>query len=370
MILKTKNNKFMKTYKIIWICSLFMGILLIGISCKKNEDNLENPKPTEKKKYAWACGKPDSTNFGLILFSEDGGDTWVRQGTGNLSLLEIEIIDIWAIDENTVWAIGSDNTVLKTSNTGNSWQKVNMPNNPSKPLLQALSIVNKTNIWISGEHGTVYKSTNCGDNWIMFDTIVFQSNQLQGIFAISPEKVYVAGGTNDSPVRGFIAYTLDGGNTWDNIVPANNYNKHEWIGVCSSGNTIVVYGRESHYVVSTNGGTTWKNDSVHNTGGGGGAADLNHLIMFNSQTWWGAFDMGQIFITHDGGASWISQLSGQGGFYLIGIDAWDSQLALSIGTPISHPFESPILKTSNGGTSWEKKYNYNGFLCKVTFIKD
>jgi photosystem II stability/assembly factor-like uncharacterized protein len=341
-------------------------IMFITISCHKKNEDPDNP--AGKKKYAWAVGAQDSTGYGTILFSANGGDTFVRQGEGSLALQGIDIADIWAMDEYNVWAIGSNNVVLKTSNSGLTWERVPTPAISPDPNLMSISIVNKTGIWISGSGGVVYHSSDNGISWTLFDTAFFQNASLQGIWAISPEKVYVAGGTSTSQARGFIAYTLDGGATWDSLVPAGDYNRNEWIGVCSSGNTIVVYGCKAHYIVSTDGGTTWKNDSLQ-TGGTNGS-DINHLIMLDSQTWWGAFDQGQIYITKDGGTTWAEQPTGQGGYYLVGIDAWDSQLALVAGTPLSMPFVSPILKTTNGGTTWEKKYTSKSRLWKVTFIKD
>jgi len=350
---------------------ILIVFLITSISCKK-DNNPDNPKePDVKKKYAWVCGQADSTGYGLILFSADSGNTWTRQGSGQAVLHGIDVTDIWAVDENNVWAIGTNNTVLKTSDKGNTWNKINLPNNPANLDLMAISIVNKTNIWISGNNGTIYHSVDNGNSWTLCDTAFFGQAFLQGIWAINQNKVYVVGGMDiGGYMTGFVAYTLDGGITWDSLVPADNYNINEWIGVTSSGNTIVIYGGKAHYMVSTDGGTTWKNDSVPNTGGMGGA-DINHLIMLNPQTWWGAFDMGQIFITYDGGASWLSQQTGQGGFFMLGIDAWDSQLALAVGAPTGSSNNCPIIKTINGGALWENKYNTsNATLYKITFIKD
>ena len=171
--------------------------------------------------------------------------------------------------------------------------------------------------------------------------------------------------------RGFIGYTLDGGATWDSITPADNFNKWEWIGVVASGNTIVIYGSKAHYIVSTDGGSTWENNLVPNTGGMN-AADINDLIMLDPQTWWGAFDMGQIFITTDGGTTWTEQQTpGIGGTFTVGIDTWDGQLALAVPFADFYPPVCPVIKTENrGATLWDRTYICKSNLWKVTFIKD
>lgn len=347
---------------------IFAIFILLLVSCFRNGNN---PAHDEKKQYVWVCGHPDSTGYGLILFSPDGGDSWTRQGNNDPVLLGIDVSDIWAVDENNVWAVCSKNTVLKSTDGGNKWQKVTLPENPANPDLMSISIVNKTNIWISGANGTIYHSADSGNSWTLCDTSFFNHAFLQGVWAVDQSKVYVVGSPGVGGNRGgFVAYTLNGGMTWDSLVPAEKYNKNEWIGVTSSGNTVVIYGQKAHYMVSTDGGTTWKNGLVPGTGGMGGA-DINHLIMLDALTWWGAFDMGEVFITHDGGVTWTQQVTGQGGYFLLGIDAWNDQLAIAVGARAGSSNDCPIIKTSNGGSLWEKKFTTsNSSLEKVTFIKN
>ncbi len=353
---------------------IMIMVILITINSCNNKDN-SDPVPAEKKKYAWVTGGQDSTGYGTILFTPDAGDTWERQGQGVSALQGIDVQDIWAMDENNIWACGGGNSILRTTDKGQTWTRVQAPANLPNALLSSIYILNKTNIWIAGgnDPGTVYSSIDNGNTWKMLDSAFFHNTQLQGIWALNTEKIYVVGDQNiaGAASRGFIGYTLDGGVTWDSITPANDFNKWGWIGVVASGNTIVIYGLKAHYIVSTDGGSTWNNDSVPNAGGGGTPADINDLIMLDSQTWWGAFDMGHIFITTDGGTTWTKQETpGVGATFLVGIDNWDSQLALVVGYGFSYPPISPIIKTTNGGTLWEKKHHSSTQYWKVSFIKD
>ena len=88
-----------------FILSVMMIITSTIISCSKNDDN---PQSVTKKPFAWASGNRDSTGYGMILFSADSGSTWVRQGQGNIALKDIDVWDIWAVDESVVWAVCSD----------------------------------------------------------------------------------------------------------------------------------------------------------------------------------------------------------------------------------------------------------------------
>ncbi|TRZ75256.1 MAG: hypothetical protein D4R97_02740 [Bacteroidetes bacterium] len=358
----------MKTKKILplFIVLGLVSFFVIPSGCKKKNNE---PEPV-KMKYAWAVGFKDSTNYGLILFTGDGGDTWQRQGEGSAALLGIDLMDVWAVDANTVWVVGSDNSILKTTDGGKTWVRIVAPLNRPDVLLCSISLFGAGDVWISGVPGIVYNSKDGGNTWTVLDTNFFQHGLLQGIHAINLQTVYVAGGTGTKKMRGFIARTTDGGQTWDSIVPEDNYNKHEWISVKSFGpDNIIVYGANSHYVFSDDGGKSWKNDSVPGTGGTGGA-DINCLTMLDAQTWWGAFDYDGIFITTNSGASWTKQTCvGPGAMWLFGIDYYDKDLAIIVAqSSVSN--KGKIIKTANGGVLWELKYLSRSWLNKVSFIKD
>ncbi len=346
-----------------YLLSILVIVTLL-ISCNKSNDNL---KIVTRKPYAWVAGDMDSTGFGMILFSADNGETWVRQGQGSASLKDIDVNDIWAVDENNVWAVCSGNVILKTSDGGRTWTRKQTPANKATTELSAISIVNKTNIWISGDGGTVYHSKDNGSTWTIFDTNIFHNGLMQGIWAISTQKIYVVGSYIPNKVRGFIGFTLDGGVTWDSISPVNNYNRYQWIGVVSFMNTIVVYGREAHYIQSTDAGATWKNDSIKKTGGVSGE-DINHMIMLNSESYWGALD-NEIFFTNSGGSTWVSQPSNSNYEFNQGIDAYDNKTALTVGSGLSWIRKGTIQKTINGGTTWKNVHTYHSYLRKVSFIK-
>ncbi len=360
--MKTKN------FVTLFISLALASFFVIPYGCKK-KNNEPEPAPV-KKKYAWAVGPRDSTNFGMILFTGDGGDTWQRQGEGSVALLGIDLTDVWAVDSITIWVVGSDNSIVKTTDRGNTWVRIPAPLNRADVYLLSISLFGADNIWISGIPGIVYNSKDGGSTWAVFDTNFFKHGIMQGIHAINSQTVYVAGGVGTKSVTGFIARTTDGGQTWDSVVPKNNYNRNEWISVKScSQEYIIVYGAKSHYVFSDDGGKSWKNDSVPGTGGIDGA-DINCLTMLDFQTWWGAFDYEGIYITTDSGASWTKQTSvGPGAMYLFGIDYYDKDLAIIVGQS-SVSLLGKIIKTDNGGGLWELKYLSRSWLNKVSFIKN
>ncbi|MFH1160762.1 MAG: photosystem II stability/assembly factor-like protein, partial [bacterium] len=215
---------------------------------------------------------------------------------------------------------------------------------------------------------------DAGNTWTVFDTNFFHGGLMQGICAITSQIIYVVGqyGFLKDNARGFIARTLDGGVTWDSITPDDDYNRNQWIGVAATDpQHVIVYGGKSHYTYTTNGGVIWNNDSVTGGGGGGAPPDINHLIMLDQQTWWGAFDLDNIFITVNNGSSWTKQNSdGPGNMFLVGIDAFSDQMALITGQSAGYPTAGKILKTTNGGDLWKMTYSCKSDLYKVRFAKN
>ncbi len=354
-IMKTKFI-FYVTLSIILLC-----ILAIQVGCKKDKDYPEN------KKYVWAVGSHDSTNYALIYFSDNGGENWVRQGEGQPALQVVDLMDVWVVDENTVWAVAEQNVIIKTTDGGINWFRVPPPINDSGTALSSISIVDKNNIWISGN--VVYNSTDGGQTWFNIQSPVLTNVNLQGIHAINSNIIYGVGSYNGTSL-GFIAHTTDGGQTWDSIVPADNFNKNEWIGVTSSDpNNIVIYGGHSHYVYSNDGGQNWKNDSTGIPGGTSGP-DINDLTKLDAQTWWGALDYDNIGFTSNAGNSWVNQgpAPGPGGMWLLGIDYYDKDLCIIVATS-SDSILGKIIKTSDGGQLWELCIETDAWMNKVSFIK-
>jgi photosystem II stability/assembly factor-like uncharacterized protein len=321
--------------------------------------------PENTKVVAWAVGAMDTNNVGVILYTDDAGDTWERQGDTAM-FLGININDVWAIDQQNAWIVGSGNRIYRTINGGLSWTQVITPSVQGNPDLFGISILNNTNIWISGASGTVYQSTDAGNNWIVYDTNSFRRSLLQGIHAITQNIIYVAGEfeTGQGP-WGFIARTLNGGTTWDSISLPGGFNQHPWIGVTASdSNNIVVYGSTGHYAVTHNGGNFWYTPGQVDPG------DINDLVMISSESYWGAFDYDQIYKTFDGGETWLEQTSkGPLNQFLVGIDTYYTQTAIIVGESADSTRSGKIINTSDGGNNWSLRHVSPAKLQKVSFAK-
>jgi len=352
-----RKNLYMFTIAILSVA----GLLSI-FSCEKDDQNNNGRKP-----YAWVVGEADSTGYGMILFSPDGGITWMRQGQGNSFLSGVYLAGVWAVDEYNVWVIGNGNTILRSTDGGTVWSRIDVPGGDPESNLASISLSGKQNIWISGSRGKIYHSNDDGSTWQVFTFDYCSECLFQGIHAVNSQIVYAAGGIQN---RGLIVRTLNGGQNWDTIAPPDHYNQHgNWIGVkATDAEHVVVYGGKSRYTFTTDGGQTWTNDSIPGTGGIDGA-DINCLSMLDDQTWWGAFDFDGIFLTENSGSGWIKQPStGPAGMFLVGIDVFDRQNAIITGMS-SVSINGKILYTTDGGNTWELSLTSRAWLNKVSFIK-
>ena len=347
------------------ISIVVLSILTIQFGCKNNNDD---PEPA-RIIPVWAVGAVDSTNYGTILYSTDGGEEWVRQGDSTVALLGVSLSDVWAVDENKVWAVGTGNVILKTTDKGETWNRIPAPSQRPDVELNSISLIGSDNIWIGGSYGTVYNSADGGNTWTTVVSEVFNNKYFQGIHAINSNVIYVTGGYEGNNTRGFIARTTDGGQSWDSITPADNYNKNLWIGITSSDpNNIIVYGGESHYIYSNDGGQTWTNDSILGTGGTDGA-DINCLTMPDANTWWGAFDYDYIGLTSNAGDLWNKQTSVPPlGMWLLGIDYYNYDQCVIVGSSSSSN-NGKIIQTTDAGKNWNLRYETDAWMQKVSFIK-
>lgn len=333
---------------------------LLLMACNKSD---HDDPPVTDKIVAWVVGSMDTTGVGMILYTDNAGETWERQGTDAM-FQGVDIMDVWAIDPQNTWIVCSGNRIYRTIDGGTTWMQVPSPVIPGDPDLCGISVTDNTTVWICGEKGTVFSSTDAGNNWTVYDTTAFRHGMMQGIHAVTGNIVYVVAKleTPGGP-WGFLARTLNGGTTWDSVSLPGGYNRYTWNGIrASDSSSLIVYGQSGHYSVTHNGGNTWLNaDQVS-------PEDINSLVMLSPDAFWIACDADRIFKTFDGGETWIEQTSaGPSGSNLTGIDNYYSQTALIVGRSADSTVAGKILRTTDGGNHWYLRHVSPSDLYKVAF---
>ena len=122
--------------------------------------------------------------------------------------------DIYFVDTQHGWIVGSNSTILHTNNSGMTWEK-----QPSQPLpfkvdFYKVRFINTLTGWIVGDAGTVLKTTDGGATWMKLN-----SGTRAALSAISfvDDRFGWAGGDG-----GLVIHTADGGH---HLVPTENRHK-------------------------------------------------------------------------------------------------------------------------------------------------
>ncbi len=121
----------------------------------------------------WIVGE-----FGVIITTQDGGQTWVSQNTP----VETTLFGVSFADAQRGWAVGIDEVLLNTEDGGATWQRQSVPRREGF-VLGIYNVAVTGNIgWAIGDNGLVLRSTNSGRSWERVELpIEFAANWLRGI---------------------------------------------------------------------------------------------------------------------------------------------------------------------------------------------
>jgi photosystem II stability/assembly factor-like uncharacterized protein len=257
----------------------------------------------------WACGQ-----FGAILNSTDGGETWAAQQSGT----DRNFRELFFIDELTGYAVAVVGTITKTTDGGQTWKNTLfvsdstgamdvdiMPGNPDVVYAWMSRIERKPWTIISGsEEGGFYKSTDGGETWKNIRNglpgeIIGKANL--EVTAAKPDRIYAL--IEAKPGGGFYR-SDDSGESWQmiNDMPAMIQRPFYYttLGTDPS-NADVVYGGAEGFWRSEDAGVTWTRLSTPHGD--------NHDIWVNpndSHIMVQAND-GGANVSYDYGATWSTQ---------------------------------------------------------------
>ncbi|RJP32846.1 MAG: hypothetical protein C4536_05430 [Actinobacteria bacterium] len=240
--------------------------------------------------HAWAMGGIDDVMYDNVEKTADGGLNWVRQDTRLAA--RAYIVDIAALDVNTIWAVGSGETIIRTNNGGWTWALQNYITPIMDEWLEGISAVDGSTAWAVGNYGTILKTTDAGTTWTEQDT---GPNGFSGVAAVDAQTAWVVG------LWGTILKTTDGGATW---FPQDSGVEVALSGISAvDANTAWAVGtwerthpdEMSVIIKTTDGGATWvPQDSTI-------AAPLYDICAVNATTAWAVGKDGTILKTTGGG---------------------------------------------------------------------
>ena len=253
-----------------------------------------------------------------ILNTTDGGKTWQQQPRQPLPF-KIEFKKVRFISPKMGWVVGDNGTVLKTLDGGQEWTKLSTGN---RVALLGVSFVDKQHGWACGDGGFIMHTKDGGASWTPqpIDT----NNTIEGIHFATPETGWAVGG------GGTILYTIKGGHPEQNLPDPNEAVTD------TAGNN-----RDDSEEVES--GWDDQRSSTVNT--------LDALFMLDDKMGWAVGAGGAIVATVDG-INWEAQQSNVPNSNGMPEPIWDVHFAdENIGIAVAE--FGVILRTADGGKTWK-----------------
>lgn len=144
----------------------------------------------------WIAGSP-----GYIGKSTNGGQTWTQKGSGITSNL---LQDIYFVDANNGFAVGSNQTFLYTTDGGNTWTSVSNTGYTNNIGVYALDA---NTVWIVGRHtvpnaGKILKLTKSDSVWSSSEELSVNSEIYRGAYFFDANNGWTVGVLPGTPDAG------------------------------------------------------------------------------------------------------------------------------------------------------------------------
>ena len=252
-----------------------------------------------------------------------------------------QLLDIAFSDSLNGWIAGNG-TLLRTTDGGYNWTANAL--SAGGRYFKSIRAQNSAGAWLlwTGDYYSYAShTTNAGMSW---DTVL--SYPFGSISKVSYERVRILGSNiwiceSASYIGGeaWLERSTDGGATWTH--PLTGFNSN-----CNTFRSVAIYSDSvvsaifcpSRFHLTTNGGTTWKEDSLPYA--------ANDLVQLSSTSSLVVCDAGNILRSTNAGSSWAEQTSGTDAdlFCVTALDTANLWIVGANGT---------ILNTTNGGSTWQ-----------------
>lgn len=250
-----------------------------------------------------------------------------------------DLFGVQCIDGNTIYAVGSAGTILKSTNGGFRW---NLHTTGMEKSISFRSLAFRSNQlgWVAGESGNILKTSDGGDNWEAKELSIRKT--FNSVWAIDDNTIIAVG---DS---GTIVRSTNGGSSWLHINP--NTIKHLRSIYFINSTIGYIVGDAGAILKTVDGGLSWVVLNGYITG------NLNSVYFLNTESGWavGAFRdttnrFWNVLQTTDGGQNWLPQYSGTPtNLSLHSLKFINSNKAYAVG-------EGVLVYSTNGGHTWQSE---------------
>ena len=285
----------------------------------------QNPLPQGNPLYAIHFAKDKLNGYTVgsdntILHTTNGGFRWEKQ----FSETDVTFSDVWTFDEDNAIIVGARGTIISTSNGGKTWKQVA---SDTRDHLYSVDFASdgKTG-YASGTYGRVIKSTDGGITWKTQPT--GSDKDLLRISAFDATRSVAVG------LSGTVLTTVNGGGYWASSAPCGNVIVSSAAFLSQS--TIVVAGYDGCVARSIDSGATWSRAELYSH------ADMMAIAFSDERNGSMTDSNGCAWMTGDGGVTWLP-FSVRTNPKLVALYFGDNFTGWAVGD------SGTILKTTTGG---------------------
>ena len=270
---------------------------------------------------------------------------WVPLNSGTTNNLN----SLYFVDANTGYAVGDSGAIVKTADGGMNWES---KNSGTTQFLRSVHFPANDIGYIVSD-ALILKTTDEGDSWNQQSEMPVY-NFGKSVYFTDAETGFIVGEHDDGdpPVYGFIMKTVDGGSTWSNP----NESMSQYAVHFPDPNTGYSVGFGG-ILKTTDAGLTWiLNLSLEPSGETFTSVYFTDVLNGHAVT-----DLGTIYRTTDGGATWTTQAKG---IYLSSVYFPDPGIGYIVGK------SGLILNTIDGGTTWTNQNSATDKNLSSVFFTD
>jgi len=210
-----------------------------------------------------------------------------------------QLVSLDFIDETTGWAVGEYGTILKTTDGGETWRLIEIP---QLDYLTDVYFPTALIGYIVGKDGIILKSTDGGESW--FPQTVQFTNNLHRVRFRNENTGWIIG------EKGLILYTTDGGTNWKQQISncREDLNGFSFVG----DSCIWIVGKNKTILTASTEAANWKPiTNIDIKSHVSGPYHFNDIYFLNNRFGWivgtSEEDMGEgnfIAKTTNGGGAW------------------------------------------------------------------
>ena len=181
---------------------------------------------------------------GHVVTSVDQGASWTQQPTPTQATLT----GVQMHNKQLGWAVGHDETILKTQDGGSSWRKVRYAPEEQRPFLDILFLDQNNGLAI-GAYGLLMASSDGGDNWESKQVSEEDDFHLNHITRSDSGLLYIAA------EAGAFYRSRDQGLAWESLAPP--YEGSFFGCLPLEGDSLLLFGLRGNMFRSDDAGDNW-----------------------------------------------------------------------------------------------------------------